>query len=99
MTLQTLLNHCTKSMKEEKAREFLYLLNKDNKTAFQLAKELHENNAENEAYEHIFAELGNLYSAKEKAIEDVVQTLYKQQEEEENLSAAAHLSSNTNEKG
>ena len=37
MTLQTLLNHCTKSMKEEKTQEFLYLLNKDNKNAFQLA--------------------------------------------------------------
>ena len=59
---------------------------------------MHERNPDNEAFKQIFAELGNLYSAKEKAIEDVVQTLYKQQEKEKQT-AAAQLTTNVNEKG
>jgi len=53
------------------------LLNKNGKTALDLANELHAKNPESQAYKQIYQELGVLYSAKEKEIEDVVQKLLK----------------------
>ena len=75
MTLKVLLDHCTNCLADP--QEFLYLLNKNGKTALDLANELHAKNPDSQAYKQIYQELGVLYSAKEKEIEDVVQTLLK----------------------
>ena len=39
--LKALLEHCTKGLSGEKTQEFLYLLNREGKTALDLASELH----------------------------------------------------------
>mmetsp|Transcript_6329 Transcript_6329/g.7510 ORF Transcript_6329/g.7510 Transcript_6329/m.7510 type:complete len:164 (-) Transcript_6329:4027-4518(-) len=81
--LDILLKHITKALSDEHLQNILYLTNKDGKTALDLAKTLASENPDSTARAEIYEQLRNLYLAKEKEIEDVVETLLKKEAAEQ----------------
>ena len=61
MTLNALLDHSRRKLSEQLTREFLYLLNKNQQTALQIATEKRSENPDNSAYEQIYSEMSLLY--------------------------------------
>ena len=88
MTLNTLLEHCRQKLSEQLTREFLYLLNKNSKTALQIACEKHTENLDNSAYEQIYSDMSLLFQQKEKAVDDIVETLLKKEKDSSLLNDA-----------
>ena len=88
MTLNILLEHSRKKLSEQLTQEFLYLLNKNSKTALQIADEKHSENPDSNAYQQIYSEMSLLYQQKEKAVDEIVETLLKKEKDSSFLNDA-----------
>ena len=70
-------------------QEFLYLLNRNSKNALQIADELHQANPDSDAHEQVYSEMSVLYKQKEKAVNELVETLLKKEDSTLNQDQAA----------
>ena len=88
MTLNTLLDHTRQKLSDQLTREFLYLLNKNAKTALQIASDKYSESPDDSARGQIYSEMNLLYQEKEKAVDEIVETLLKKDSLVNNESSA-----------